>query len=278
MSSKSKISKSTRDIISILIENGFSPMTLKDISKRMAALGNEVELTALNQRIIRDQGGFFVSDEGKPKRVGLNINKTEIHVIRYRNRCQICGETKSSEKLEIRDVNRIEEDVPTEWARRITCCHNCMQTPWEESKVLQRSKAKPLDEKRTGESKYEGSPRWEYLRVEIRQRFQSTRKASLYTMLGSLSPPEGFNYYAFRDPNDDEWRYLVDNQKRITSIDITDVLDHYGNNGWELVHMRLIGKDRRDPNAPLFVFENMPLDEYECIFKRQADESNEEEE
>lgn len=86
--------------------------------------------------------------------------------------------------------------------------------------------------------------------------------------------PKGFYYQEFRDPEDEEWRYLVDKKGKITSLDITDVLDHFGNDGWELVHMRPLKKERRGWDVSLIPFDGIALDdEFECIFKRQIDES-----
>jgi hypothetical protein len=256
MSSKSKISKSIKDIVSILIQNNFIPMTLKDIAKKMADLGSETEPTAINQRIIRDQGEYFISGGEKPKKIGLNINKPEIHFIRYRNQCQICGKTFPQEKLGTRDVNRTDHSVPKPWARRIACCQICMATSWEDSKLLQKAVPKEPDKAQQGETDQADHLRWEYLHVEIRQNFASGRY-----------------HYEFKEPQDEEWQYLVDDDGEISSFDITDIFDDYGDDGWELVQMHPIDKNKgfsSTPLPPLFAFNVVSLEEYDCIFKRQV--------
>lgn len=251
-------------------------MTLKEISERMEASGTDAEPTTINQRIIRDGGEHFISGEGKPKQIELNIDSLDITFYRYRNRCQICAKTVPPDELLLRDVDRAQEGIPKKWANRIACCKACKNVPWEDSKLNEKAIPKePEDE--AAENNEVGQPQWEYLRVSIRQnkrQAQFPSKLVIISQWASVQPENDVYYYEFKNHDEKEWHYLVDTKGKIISNTVVDVLNDYGDEGWELVQIHPINRSQITIQAPYPGFYPISggfFEEFDCIFKRQKD-------
>ncbi|MHA1791596.1 MAG: winged helix-turn-helix domain-containing protein [Promethearchaeota archaeon] len=282
MSFVRKIPFTTKEILDVFHEHNFKPMSLKELAEHLG-----LDLNTVGQRILRDDNVFFETIGKKPKIIKVREGLKEVVFYINDYKCFVCGKVFSPNELKVFYINDIsEKEAQNEWNNMVPICMNCEKNPPKASLV--HSKAESLNEKPEN-----GRVTWEYIIVKVRTRMglkQSDSKNPYLPFLAEMSTQNEdlFMYYEYTvlDGNnlhqDDNWHYLSkDEEKGIgkTARSLTNVLNHFGNMGWELVHVSeknhcipeledfhgvyLKNVDSRYGNL------SSKLKEFECIFKRE---------
>ncbi|MFX0101571.1 MAG: DUF4177 domain-containing protein, partial [Candidatus Hodarchaeota archaeon] len=188
-----------------------------------------------------------------------------------RNRCDNCGKTKLPIFLLMKYKNaKLPKEELQDWNNLYVSCLDCQDKPYSPGKKKTRNQKSKV--KRT---------RWEYKAVGIRCRLELEQikedkplRSEIYEQnvspenLKTLSEygiyPED-NYvpiYEFFDAEDLNWVYLVDDDDKIDSYNLDDILNYFGNEGWELVSIETRSSEDKLPDEE--------AERYDCVFKRRV--------
>ncbi|MFX0102220.1 MAG: hypothetical protein ACFFCS_21825 [Candidatus Hodarchaeota archaeon] len=294
MASKRKISGPIREIIRVLLQNPFKGLTLRQIAEKLH-LDPQKGPNTVNQRILRDKEGYFITSGKKPKKISLNPDNDEIFYLGYNNRCQICGKTLSRGMLNIRTEPRAIKGIPKEWLRRLIYCVDCKDISWDESK-LNTTKSKPQVIETIIEEDEGDIWKYKLIRIKSRHRLkkgEEEKQERFGIKLYKIYRQEDYEViFEFNELRGEGWFFLTDKgSNKVTSRKVVDILDYFGEQGWELVFM----KDLSQPRAAGIIYPTLQqqllgmmddqlisrpfgshfsprdvIEQYECVFKKKV--------
>jgi len=218
------IPNSIKEIIDKFIDYGFRPYTYKDLASRL-----DVEPNTLVQRINRNLKYFEIVGD-RPKIITLNKDLEEIYFYRDKNTCQICQNKKNPDDLLIRFkdpylVEKNEIDYLHDWNNVITSCQDC-----KEIDLIKR-----LTYLKEPENIVLDNYIWEYKEIEIREIYKKKNPyAELYFPGFKNKNPQYEHYLEVNESNGQGWYHII-NDKNERCEHLADILNYYGNQGWELV-------------------------------------------
>ncbi|MHA1269739.1 MAG: hypothetical protein ACTSPY_08110 [Candidatus Helarchaeota archaeon] len=265
-----RIPKSIKEILDLFIMKNFSPLTIQDISMAL-----KIDSNTIAQRINRNEK-FFEVIKKRPKKIIVKPGINEIIFYRDKNQCQICRKTLPQRDLMVRTLNP-NLNNRDKYTNLITTCLKCQNKPIPKHS---RKRKKNLNQKMDLEYI------WEYKQIQIAKRigFRGEHLSPFpqiyYNMNLGIYQENDINtytYYEFNELDGKGWFYFTndENENEITSLKLIDIINEFGNDGWELVFMREIpGKIDSEKNPFLipggFLFSNLKWsEEFECIFKRK---------
>ncbi len=284
MSNVKKIPKSIKEIIYVFIRKNFQSLTISDIADEL-----KIDQNAITQRIIRYENDYFQIIKKRPKTMVLKPKIKEIIFFKDNNQCQFCKKTFPQDKLNIRQINPNSRN-PLNYLNYISICNNC-----NKGKIKLPSKKGKAKKK----TKSEIPEVWKYKKVNIIKRIdyeKNSKGEPNYFIVDyvqkSLDPNSLYDfliYYEFDDLEGDGWNYLYEgnNEDEIASLELVDILNYFGENGWELVTIREkdFPSERSYPrfnwyskyNQSYFGITSIQPDKlkpegYECIFKKRVKE------
>ena len=265
--SLNKIPKSVKEIIDVFIHFSFKPLTYKTISGVLKRDTNTIV-----QRVKRNENYFDISGK-RPYNITLKKNIKEIYFYRDKNQCQICRKMVSPQKLLLRfkDPNMKNKYV---WNNVFTCCPEC-----KDKEIVKKTK-----KSRTSKNKVQKNDAWEYKEIYIKKMehnpiFQNSVLDHLKVSIGSwdqpydenLSPSDvvGYDYYEFDELNGKGWFHLTNDENDISSKSISDILNYFGDDEWELVSIKLVSSSKPTILGYVQSYEARQGELYQCIFKRK---------
>ena len=250
MSVEHKLTSSIKQIIDLFQKHNFQARTLQQISAELQEKENTI-----NQRIIRDENYFFHSEGSKPKIITINIHRPEILAHIYHNQCQSCKKTFKTALLKTyyKDGNKNSRT----WGNVEPVCEECYIKLQKPQNLNQSKNTNPKKDPQQKQPAH----KWEYKRVRIKTELQPTE-----------------TYFVFNDNEQDEFPltdyFWLEDKGEIDSYDLTDILNYFGQMGWEMVGFRDLSK--KAPQNVFSIIENFEpyydprYLELECIFKRQV--------
>jgi len=207
----------------------------------------DIDPNTLVQRINRNPEYFDVKGE-RPKVITLKKDREDILFYRDKNTCQICQKQKEPSELLIRFKDPYLKDEYN-WENIITSCQDC-----KEINIIKR-----LSRKKKVEHIGTGNYIWEYKEIEIREiNKKKNPYMKLYFPDFKESKATYENYYEFNEFTGQGWYHIIGDNNEICKS-ISDILNYFGSQGWELVIM-----DHYPPQ-----YEGDEWGNYHCVFKRK---------
>ena len=234
-----KIPKSIRQIIDEFIWSDFRPFTYKMLADRLRRESNTIV-----QRINRNPKYFEIIGD-KPKIIKLNKDLEETYFYRDKNTCQICQKQKEPSELLIRLKDPYLKDDHN-WGNVITSCQGC-----KDINIIKKLSYK----KKIGRIVTENYI-WEYKEIEIREIHQKKNPyLKLYYPDFQESEIEYDHYHEFNEFNGQGWYHIIDDDNKRCEY-LSDILNYFGNQGWELVTIKQYPPDYSDGEwgNPRYVF------------------------
>lgn len=224
---ETKIPQSVQEILNIFIRFNFIRFPYKTLANEL-----KLKIDTLIQRISRNNEYFEVDDSQRPSRISVKTGIREIYLYRDKNRCQICQKTVSPERLALKFRNPYQEDK-YEWMNVLSVCDECKDK--KIVKIVKRVK----------------EPRgFEYKEIYIRWLSKKIPETDDYE-----------HYYEFDEFDGSGYFPLIDENEKIASRTVADVLNYFGADDWEVVYIK-----------KLIDFEHDELEDYQVIFKRKREE------
>jgi len=262
-----KIPKSVKEIIDVFIHYYFKPLTYKNISEVLKRDTNTIV-----QRVKRNENYFDISGK-RPYKITLKKNIKEIYFYRDKNQCQICRKMFSPQKLLLRFKDPHMRNK-YEWNNGFTCCQEC-----KDKEIVKKTK-----KSRTPKNKAQKKDAWEYKEIYIKKIecnpiFQNSVLNHLQVKIGSWDQPYeenlslsngvDYDYYEFDELNDKGWFHLTNDENDISSKSISDILNYFGDEEWELVSITLVSISKPMLLDYVQSHEDRRGELYQCIFKRK---------
>ena len=218
-----KIPNSIKEIIDEFIRFDFRPYTYNRLADRL-----NVEPNTIIQRINRNSKYFEIKGD-RPKIITLRKDFEDIYFYRDKNTCQICQKKKNPDELIIRYKDPyLEEkndlDYLHDWTNVITSCQDC-----KEIDLIKRLSYKKKPEHVSLDYV------WEYKEIEIREIHKKKNPYIELHLPGFKDKnPQYDHYHEVNETNGQGWYHIIDdNNERCEHL--ADILNYYGNQGWELV-------------------------------------------
>ncbi|MHA1427460.1 MAG: HNH endonuclease [Candidatus Helarchaeota archaeon] len=257
-------------IFQVFVARNFEPLTIQEISKAL-----KIDSNTITQRINRNERFFDVLNK-RPKKIRPKEGIDVLIFLKDGNRCQICQEKLPNDLL-ITRPRKPNIPKPRNYYNLITVCQKCKDKPLPKRLGKSRSTLKVKKSEING---------WEYKQIRIIKREEARgNQAQFYPMMNLLGNPEFYMqmgiqiiiYYEYNELDGKGWFHLIDNDNPddIISRTIPDILNEFGDKGWELVFMREINSTHQMQTVPYtIVSSNMynqqsTMEEYECILKRK---------
>ncbi len=256
------IPKAVKEILDVYIKFEFRALTYKAISNILNKESNTVI-----QRIKRNQEYFHIQGP-KPHKITIKKGIEEVYFRRDKNQCQICRKTFTPKSLTIRckDPNRKDK---YDWKNVITTCKNC-----KDKEILKKSKAK-----KNKVSAHQDITIWEYHEIYIKQ--VEDHIDNIYDHDDDEYYDDEYyeenyddyedviiEYFEFDELDGQGYFHLTDDDGKIDSWKVADILNFFGNRGWELIKI----VDYTDDSN----YEELDNDRIicHCFFKRKKVEDN----
>ena len=229
------IPNSIKVIIDEFIKFSFPPYTYKKLAYRL-----DIEPNTLVQRINRNSRYFEIRGD-RPKYITLRKDVKEIYFHRDKNTCRICQKKKDPNELLIRFKDPYLEEKNKlnnlhDWNNVITSCQECKGI----------NLVKRLSYKKKPEYDSIDNYIWEYKEIEIR--FISKEKnpySELYFPGLKVSEKQYEHYHEVNELNGKGWYHIIDDNNERCKY-FSDILNYYGNQGWELVLIKEYPPDYPD--------------------------------
>jgi len=224
---KTIIPQSIREILDLFIRFNFTRFQYKTIADRL-----ELKVDTLIQRISRNKEYFEIDNSMRPNRISVKKGIDEVYFYRDKNKCHVCKKTIDPGRLTLKFRNPSEYDKYN-WNNVISVCDEC-----KDKDIVKREKRV----KNTGV--------YEYKEIFIKLTYRKNPKTDDYE-----------NYYEFDELNGDEFFPIIDEEDKIASKTVADILNYFSADGWEVVHIERIME------------EEYALERYQVFFKRKRNES-----
>ena len=250
MTSK-KIPKPVTDILKT-----FFKFEKDELEYNLLANMLDMKVNTIIQRIKRYEGEFFNIDmEKRPHKISIKMPNKNVIFYRDKNQCAFCRKTVNPNNLILRlkDPNYKKK---YSLKNCVTCCKDC------ENKGI----SKIMKKKSRREIKDSKRPFWEYKEIFIKK-LEEYEEPEISDSQGMIVPIVGrfgflrekVEYYEFNELDGKGWFHLTDDDGKIDSYNLKDIMNYFGMNGWELFQMYKEG----DPEYTSF-------EEYHCFFKRRV--------
>jgi len=268
-----KISSSLKEILDVFIKNKFRPLTLAEISDLLGEDANTI-----NQRILRDNENLFFSPNpnSKPKIIQVRPGHPDVVCYMRDNQCNLCKKKLKPEKMFVEYINNQKKQKNT-WDNLKLVCDQCSKTPpkvtkQKTQKVTQISNLNIDKSMRT----------WEYKTLIIR----NVPKFDDYSSLSEEDPkyiPAHFIYQEnseidlTKDIEEQEeqvsnWYTIIENGK-IKSHSISDILNFFGIQGWELASIQQLSPQRNTQEENMIIYPTPGMlknSVFFCLLKRNG--------
>jgi len=220
---KTKIPNSIRQILDKFIQSNFRQLTYNHLADKLG-----LKTDTLIQRISRNKEYFDVDDSNRPSRIRVKKGIDEVYFYRDKNLCYSCHKTVNPERLTLKFRNPSHYDK-YKWDNVISVCDDC-----KDKEIVKRVK-------------------------RVRNR-GTTEYKEIFIKISSIINPktdEYDNYYEFDELNGDGIFPLLDEEDKIASYTVADILNYFSAEDWEVIHIERI------------LEEEYALEEYQVFFKRK---------
>lgn len=221
-----KIPQSAAEILYIFIRFNFRPISYKTLAENL-----DKKVDTIIQRIRRNREYFEVDDSQRPSRISIKKGIRDIYLLRDKNRCQICQKTVNPERLILKFRNPYQDDK-YEWNNVLSVCNEC-----KEKEIVKKVK------------KVKKARGFEYKEIYIKYIYKKIPETDDYE-----------NYYEFDELDGSGSFPLIDENEKIASTTVADILSYFGADDWEVVYI----KQQED-------FDHSELENYQVIFKRKRE-------
>ncbi len=263
-----RIKAPIKKIIDVFRQKNFAPQTIQQIAKELGEHENTI-----NQRIIRDNNDCFETLKKKPRTIRLREGKEKIVFYLRDNQCHACKKKVPIEDLQIHLLNpRVQNKLA--WNNLVALCSECAGKPLPKQGAGKKAKQPQRRDR----------PQWEYKTILIRAQQGVEEKDVEYQGIPGLNTKQSvnFTFYEYNEIEDinevdeEEWTHFVDDEENITSLTIADILDDFGEDGWELAHVRDLRPQNPQNTWDALQWGNANKEQvWECILKRQRNIDNE---
>ncbi len=221
-----KIPQSVKEILDEFIQLNFRRTTYKYLAGRLG-----LKVDTVIQRISRNKEYFEIDDSERPSRISIKKGIKEIYFYRDKNQCQLCQKIVDLENLTLRYRNPYQEDK-FEWRNVLSVCDEC-----KEKEIIKKIKR----------VKKPGTV--EYKEVYIR-------------LVSKMKEDKRFYYYEFDEYDGTGEFPLLDENNDIKSKTVGDVLNYFGSDGWEVVHIEALRGE----------YDDAGFEDFQVFFKRKRKE------
>jgi len=221
-----KIPVSVQELLNEFIRYNFYKIEYKRLARAL-----EKNVDTIIQRVKRNKEYFDIDDSERPARISVKKEMPEIYFYRDKNTCRICQKQVDPDALELRFRNPFQKDK-FEWSNVLSVCNVCKDKPIVKIKKQVKS-----------------PQRIEYKEVHIRW--------------GSNKDPETdkhISYLRFDELDGRGYFPLLDSDDQIASKTVADVLNYFGADDWEVIHIEV-------PQETDYI----DADYYQVFFKRIRD-------
>jgi len=221
-----KIPKSILEILDKFIQSNFRPYTYTYLADQLG-----LKTDTLIQRISRNKKYFEVDDSSRPSRISVKKGIPEVYFYRDKNQCHLCQKIIEPERLYLKYRNPSQYDK-YRWENVISVCDEC-----KDKEILKRVKR----------IKKPGA--LEYKEVFINLAYRTNPDTNIRE-----------SYYEFDELNGAGPFPLINEDDKVASFTIADILNYFSADGWEVIHIERIME------------EEYALEEYQVFFKREREE------
>ena len=220
------IPQSVQEILDKFIQSNFSRFSYKYLADRLG-----LKVDTVIQRISRNKEYFEVDDSERPSRISIKKGIKEIYFYRDKNQCQLCQKIVDLENLTLRYRNPYQEDK-FEWRNVLSVCDEC-----KEKEIIKKIKR----------VKKPGTV--EYKEVYIR-------------LVSKMKEAKRFYYYEFDEYDGTGEFPLLDENNNIASKTVGDVLNYFGSDGWDVVHIETLRGE----------YDDAGYEDFQVFFKRKGEQ------
>jgi len=221
-----KIPQSVKEILDEFIQLNFRRTTYKYLAGRLG-----LKVDTVIQRISRNKEFFEIDDSERPSRISIRKGIKEIYFYRDKNQCKLCQKIVDLESLYLKYRNPYQEDK-FEWRNVLSVCDDCKEK--EIIKKIKRVKKPGIVE---------------YKEVYIR-------------LVSKMKEEKRFYYYEFDEYDGTGEFPLLDENNDIKSKTVGDVLNYFGSDGWEVVHIEALRGE----------YDDAGFEDFQVFFKRKRKE------
>jgi len=223
---KSKIPKSVQEILDKFFRSNLTQFSYSYLADQLG-----LKTDTLIQRISRNKDYFEVDDNKRPSRISVKKGIGEVYFYRNKNKCNVCQKTIDPERLTLKFRNPSEYDK-FNWNNVLSVCDEC-----KDKEIVKRVK------------RVKNSGIYEYKEIFIKLTSRINPKTDDYE-----------HYYEFDELNGAGDFPLLDEEDKIASNTVADVLNYFSADGWEVIHIERIME------------EEYALEEYQVFLKRKREE------
>jgi len=219
------IPPSVKEMLDEFIRYRFFKIPYKKLA---SALGKNVD--TIIQRVRRNKDYFEIDNTTRPSKISIKKGLKEIYFYRDKNTCQICQKQVTPNKLELGFRNPYQTDK-YDWKNVLSVCDDCKDK--EIVKIIKKTKF-PIE--------------IEYKEVHIR-----------WTSINNSETDKWESFLEFDELDGSGYFPLFDENEKIASNSIADVLNYFSADGWEMIHIEY----------PTTLTDYEDVGEYEVLFKRK---------
>lgn len=227
---ETNIPPSVREILDEFIRYRFFKIPYKKLA---SALDKNVD--TIIQRVRRNKDYFEIDDSERPSRISIKKGLKEVYFYRDKNICRICQKQVFPNELNMRYRNPYQKDK-FEWDNVLSVCNEC-----KNKKIVKMVKHVKKPSK------------IEYKEVHIEIKSKRNPKTDDWE-----------SYYVFDELDGSGSFPLLDEDEKIASKTVADVLNYYAADGWRVIHIEI-------PQET----EYMDLEFYQVFFERERSEIDE---
>lgn len=221
-----KIPQSIQKILDIFIRSNFYSYSYKSLADNL-----KLKVDTLIQRIRRNKEYFEIDDSQRPSRITIKKGLKEVYFYRDKNKCLLCDELVNPENLTLKFRNPYQDDK-YDWENVLSVCDKC-----KDKEIIKKVKR----------AKKPGT--FEYKEVYIR-RVSKKRNDNWYY------------YYEFDEHDGIGVFPLLDENDKIASDTVGDILNYFGADGWDVIHIETAKESEYDE-----------IEDYQVFFKRKREGS-----
>ncbi len=260
-----RIKTPIKKIIDVFRKKNFIPLTIQQIATELGERENSI-----NQCIIRDNNDCFETLKKKPRTIRLREGKEKIAFYLRDNQCHMCKKKTPPDNLQLHWLNPRAQNKLA-WNNLVALCTECAGKPFPKQGGGKKARAPKAQER----------PQWEYKSILVRAQQGVEEKNVEYPGMPGFPMRQSLNFIFYEyneiddinEIDDDQWFHLIDNDEKIISLTFADILDDFGDDGWELAHIRDIRPQNQQNTWDVLPWGNTNKDQtWECILKRQKDE------
>ena len=220
------IPKSIQEILDDFIQSNFRQLSYKNLADRLG-----IKVDTIIQRISRNKAFFEINDSERPSKISIRKGLNEIYFYRDKNQCRLCEKIVAPESLILKFRNPYQEDK-FDWRNVLSVCDEC-----KDKDIIKKNKRV----KKPGTI--------EYKEVYIR-------------LVSKMKEEKRFYYYEF-DEHDGTGEFpLLDENNNIASETVGAVLNYFGSDGWDMVHIETLRGE----------YDDVGYEDFQVFFKRKREQ------